>query len=88
VKSVYWYRVGANRIYVSIDIQCGNNNTNINIPMDSFFNGKEYTGSIIEYDRYGDPHTRNFIYSQSEKAEVIRSILREYIYHKYPEQFK
>lgn len=86
VKSVSYYSYG-DILYVSIDIQCGNN-TNINIPMDSFLNGKEYTSSIMEYDKYGDPHTRNFTYSQSEKAEVIRSILIEYIYHKYPEQFE
>ena len=87
VKSVSLYSYG-DVLYVSIDIQCSNNNTNINIPMDSFFNGKEYIGSIVEYDKYGDPHTRNFTYSQSEKAEVIRSILIEHIYHKYPEHFK
>ena len=85
VESVSLYK---DTLYVSIWIQPINTRTNINERMNVFFANNEYKGSAIDYDRDGNPHTLYFTYLQHERAEVIRSILREYIYHKYPEQFK
>ena len=85
VESVSLYK---DKPYISIYVQCDDTDTSINELMGVFFANNEYKVSVIEYDKYGDPHTHYFTYLQHERAEVIRSILREYIYHKYPEQFK
>lgn len=85
VESVSLYK---DTLYISICIQLINTKTSINERMNVFFANNEYQGSAIDYDIGGNPHTLYFTYLQHEGAEVIRSILREYIYHKYPEQFK
>lgn len=86
VEKVSLYK---DKLYVSICVQFDDGaGTGINELMDVFFANNEYNGNVIEYDKYGDPHTHYFTYSQRDRAEVIRSILIEYIYHKYPEQFK
>lgn len=85
VESVSLYK---DTLYVSIWVQLINTRTSINERMNVFFANNEYKGSAIDYDRDGNSHTLYFTYLQHERAEVIRSILREYIYHKYPEQFK
>lgn len=85
VEKVSLYK---NTLYVSICIQLINTKTIINERMNVFFANNEYKGSAIDYDIGGNYHTLYFTYLQHERAEVIRSILREYIYHKYPEQFK
>lgn len=85
VESVSLYK---DMLYVSICVQLINTRTSINERMNVFFANNEYNGSAIDYDRDGNPRTLYFTYLQHERAEVIRSILIEYIYHKYPEHFK
>ncbi len=75
-------------LFVDIYIQYENTDTCTVETYEEFFQMRTYHGSIERSDWRGNPRTYYFEYSIDEKAEVIRSILLEYVYTKYAEKLK
>ncbi len=76
------------KLYVGIYLQYDSTDTSTTETYEEFFLMRTYHGSIERSDWRGNPRTYYFEYSIDEKAEVIRSILLEYIYTKYAEKLK
>ncbi len=75
-------------LFVDIYIQYDSTDTCTVETYEEFFMMRTYHGSIERDDWRGNPRTYYFEYSVDEKAEVIRSILLEYVYTKYAEKLK
>lgn len=76
-------------LYLNLYIQYENTDTNTTEDYDKFFRRwSEYRGEIRRLDRCGNPRTYYFCYSESDKAEVLRSILLEFIYRKYNQKLQ
>ena len=76
-------------LYLNLYIQYENTDTNTTEDYDEFFRRwSEYRGEIRRLDRYGNPRTYYFCYGESDKAEVLRSILLEFIYRKYNQKLQ
>ena len=81
VEGVYLIK---SRLYLNLYIQYENTDTNTSEDYDEFFKRwSDYRGEIRRLDRYGNPRSYYFCYGESEKAEVLRSVLLEFIYRKY-----
>lgn len=76
------------KLYLRVYLQYENTDTSDETTADSFFKRGETRIDICRDDRYGNPRTYYAIYEEEEKAEVVRSILLQYIYSKYKEQLK
>ena len=72
------------RIHLNIYIQYENTDTNSSEEFDKFFDRwNNYRGEIRRLDRYGNGRTYYFNYDKSDKANVMKSILLDYVYKKY-----
>lgn len=72
------------RIHLNIYIQYENTDTNSSEEFVKFFNRwNNYRGEIQRSDRHGNGRTYYFNYDKNEKANVMRSILLDYVYKKY-----
>ena len=71
------------KLYVSIYVQYSNTDTDTSEHYRAFFRRCSYRGEIRAFDNYGNPRYYYFVYDESEKAEAIRSILKQYVINKY-----
>ena len=71
------------KLYVSLYVQYSNTDTDTDATYSEFFSSGDYRGAICYEDRYGNPHTDYYTYTQSDKARVIRSLLLTYVQRKY-----
>lgn len=71
------------KLYVSIYVQYSNTDTDTSEHYRHFFRRCSYRGEIRAFDCYGNPRYFYFVYDESEKAEALRSILRQYVVNKY-----
>ena len=72
------------RIHLNIYIQYENTDTNSSEDFDKFFDRwSTYRGEIRRLDRYGNGRTYYFNYDKSDKANVMKSILLDYVFKKY-----
>ena len=77
------------RLFLDFYVQYENTDTNTSEEFDKFFDRRNsYRGEIRRLDRYGNGRTYYFNYDQSDKAQVMKSILLEYVYGKYNEKLK
>ena len=77
------------RIHLNIYIQYENTDTNSSEEFDKFFDKWNcYRGEIRRLDRHGNGRTYYFNYDKSDKAQVMKSILMEYVYSKYADKLK
>ena len=70
-------------LYLNIYFQIDSTDTNICEKYSMFFKSGDYTGKYYTTNRYGDSVPHYFTYNQKDKAEVIKSILIEYVHTKY-----
>ena len=73
-------------LYLNIYFQTDNTDTNICEKYATFFHGDEYHGKHYTTNRYGDEVPNYFIYDRQDKANVIKSILLEYVHTKYADK--
>lgn len=71
------------KLYVSLYVQYANTDTDSIETYDKFFSYGDYRGFVHYEDRYGNPQTDYFLYSKSDKARAIKSLLLEYVQRKY-----
>ena len=71
------------KLYVSLYVQYSNTDTDTGATYSDFFARGDYRGHICYEDRYGNPHTDYYTYTQSDKARVLRSLLLTYVQRKY-----
>lgn len=67
-------------------IQYENTDTNTSVSLSDFLKKEDYRGSIVRDDRYGNPRSYYFTYSDTDKARFVRQLLLEYIYRKYKDK--
>lgn len=71
------------KLYIGFYVQYENTDTNTSEEYDDFFNGRDFRGELRRSDRYGNGRTYYFCFDKSEKANVMKSILLDYVYKKY-----
>ena len=71
------------KLMLDIYVQMDSTDTNHFEPYLNFSKDGNYTGKVYTTNRYGDQVPNYFIYNREDKAEVIKSILLEYVYTKY-----
>lgn len=72
------------KLYLDVYLQYDSTDTNTDCPMSPFFARGEYRGGYDTTDRYNNPRTYYFVYYEDDKLNVLRSILLQYVYSKYP----
>ena len=60
-----------------------NTDTNTSVSPADFLKSGDYRGSIVRNDRYGNPRSYYFTYSEADKARFVRQLLKEYLWRKY-----
>lgn len=70
-------------LYLDCYFQMSHTDTNVYAYYIDFLRKGEYRGTYTTTNRYGDPEPHYFIYRDEDKANVIRSILLEYVHTKY-----
>lgn len=71
------------KLYVALYIQYSNTDTDAIETYSKFFTSGNYRGTVTYEDRYGNPQTDYYTYSERDKARAIRSLLLEYVQRKY-----
>ena len=71
---------------VDFYIQYEDTDTNTSVSLSDFLKKGDYRGSIVRDDRYGNPRSYYFTYSDTDKARFVRQLLLEYIYRKYKDK--
>lgn len=71
---------------VDLYVQYENTDTNTSVSLSDFLKKGDYRGSIVRDDRYGNPRSYYFTYSDTDKARFVRQLLLEYIYRKYKDK--
>ena len=80
-----WFEgIGCNngKCYVILYVQFSNTDRTIIEDLDKFLSKSGYKGSVTWNDRYGNPQTSYFRYSEVQKLQCIQSVLMEYIERK------
>lgn len=67
-------------------IQYENTDSSTSVSLSDFLKKGDYRGSIVRDDRYGNPRSYYFTYSDTDKARFVRQLLLEYIYRKYKDK--
>jgi len=75
-------------LWLTVYLQYDNTDTFDETTFTSFFKSGSTRVEINRTDRYGNPRTYYATYSEDDKSEVIRSILKEYIYTKYKDKLE
>lgn len=75
-------------LYVELYLQYENTDTSTSESFEKFFSNGEYRGSAVRSDRYGNPRSYYFIYTEADKAECMRMVLMTYLHLKYKERLK
>lgn len=76
------------QLYVNNYIQYSNTDTNDSVPFNTFFRKGEYMGTIEGCDMYANYRCYYYKYNTEEKANVIKSLLLEYVYTKYKDKLE
>lgn len=76
------------KLWIGVYLQYDNTGTYDEITAESFFRNGETRVEIQGDDRYGNPRTYYATYREYDKSEVVRSILKEYIYTKYKDKLE
>ena len=80
-----WFEgIGCNngKDYVILYVQFSNTDRTLIEELDKFLSKGDYKGSLIWNDRFGNPQTSYFRYSEVQKLQCIQSVLMEYIERK------
>ena len=77
-----------NKPYIEFYVQLDDTDTNIMGEWENFIKSGNYRGKCYETNRYGDKVPHYFEYNSKHKAEVVKSILLEYVYTKYADKLK
>lgn len=75
-------------LWLTVYLQYDGTDTFDEITAASFFRNGDTRVEIDRTDRYGNPRTYYATYREDDKSEVIRSILKEYIYTKYKDKLE
>ncbi len=67
-------------------IQYENTDTSASVSLNDFLNKGDYRGSIVRDDRYGNPRSYYFTYTEADKARFVRQLLLEYLTRKYKDK--
>lgn len=78
--SVRSYRLS---LIAEIYLQYDNTDTSISVSLADFLKERDYSGSITREDRYGNPRTFYFTFTESQKAECVKSLLLTYLHIRY-----
>lgn len=70
-------------LWLDVYIQYSNTDATTCERYTNFFKRGGYSGHIVDSDRYGNPQTYYFNYSEEAQARAIKSVLRQYIHNKY-----
>ena len=73
-------------LYLNIYFQTDHTDTNISEKYATFMQGDQYHGKHYTTNRYGDEVSNYFTYDRQDKANVIKSILLEYVHTKYADK--
>ena len=73
-------------LYLNIYFQTDHTDTNISEKYATFMQGDQYHGKHYTTNRYGDEIPNYFTYDKQDKANVIKSILLEYVHTKYADK--
>lgn len=76
------------KLYVEVYLQYENTDTSTSENYDDFFRKGNFRGEVRRSDRFGNGRTYYYLFDNSNKASVIRSVLLEYVYTKYAEKLK
>lgn len=76
------------KLYLVVYLQYENTDTSDETTAAAFFRPGETRIGVKRIDRYGNERTYYAVYDEEDKAEVARSILKEYVYTKYHEKLK
>lgn len=79
-------RLYKGQLSVEIYLQYENTDTNTSVCLSDFLKGGDYRGRVIRSDRYGNNRSYYYTYSDSDKAEFVKSLLLEYLHRKYPDK--
>ena len=71
---------------INLYIQYENTDTNLSASLSYFLNKGDYRGRIEQDDRYGNPRSYYFTYSETDKARFVRQLLLEYLNRKYKDK--
>jgi hypothetical protein len=74
------------KLFIHFYLQYDNTDTTVSDYLWKFLEPGEYRGKHHYSDRYGNGQTTYFRYDNSDKAEVIRSILKTYVLRKYKDK--
>lgn len=74
------------KLYVEVYLQYENTDTSTSENYDDFFRKGNFRGEVRRSDRFGNGRTYYYLFDDSNKASVIRSVLLEYVYTKYAEK--
>ena len=83
IESVRLYK---GQLSVEIYLQYENTDTNTSVSLPDFLQAGNYRGNVIRSDRHGNNRSYYFTYSESDKAELVKSLLLEYLHRKFPNQ--
>ena len=72
-----------NKILFNLVIQLDDTDPEISESFANLFKTGTYTGKIESTDRYGNPKYNYFTYSDFDKSEIIRGLLKIYVNLKY-----
>lgn len=76
------------KLYVNLYVQFANTDRTTTDTFEKFFDRGDYRGEIKWQDRYGNPRTSYFTYSEVEKARCMRRILMMYLFMRYSRTFE
>ena len=76
------------KLYVRLYLQYSNTDTEIPESYDKFFSKGDYRGSYTWEDRYGNPQTSYFTFSEGDKLRCLRWFLELYLKRKYKAKFE
>jgi len=76
------------KLYVEVYLQYENTDTSTSENYDDFFRKGNFRGEVRRLDRFGNGRTYYYLFDNSNKASVMRSVLLEYVYTKYAEKLK
>ena len=77
-----WFEgIGLNngKRYVILYLQFSNTDRTLIEDLDKFLSKGDYKGTVTWNDRYGNPQTSYFRYSEVQKLQCIQSVLMEYL---------
>lgn len=82
-----WY-IWKKEVFIDFYLQYDSTDTTTCDSFKEFMKYSEYRGSYEYEDRYGNTQTTYFRYSQEDKANAIKALLREYIETKYHDKLQ